>query len=395
MIYLDVTNACRLPLQTGIPRTSRALYQLLRNASAPLCAIAWQPFLFSYTEMSGRTQALLENPFASDSGQGQAPRDTTLPLLTASLADLALGRPRRVDLAARLQPGDTLLVTSLFPDNRLNYLQRLKSAPGRKIAIFHDAIPLADENVPGWEKRLHVAGLRVFAAMNLIICVSSSAEDELHFCWKRHQISPTSTHVVPWPVPFLENRPPFVEPPVHPKKVLYVSRLKRVKNHAVLFAACEQLWREGIGFSLELIGCEDEAKESRAILAEVKRLQAAGYALQWRGHVSDEELHAAYRGATFTVFPSLKEGFGLPILESLWHGRPVICSGKMPMGEVGRGPGCILADMERADLLALAMKELLQDEARNLALAREACARPLRTWTEYKRDLWLVLDLLP
>jgi glycosyltransferase involved in cell wall biosynthesis len=197
--------------------------------------------------------------------------------------------------------------------------------------------------------------------MDLVICVSTAAEEELRFWWRRHEIASAPTRVLTWPMPFVEDRPPFIKPPVKNKKVLYVARLKQVKNHAVLFAACELLWREGIAFTLELIGCEDEAKESRAIIAELKRLEAAGRSLHWCGHVNDVKLHAAYREASFTVFPSRREGFGLPILESFWHGRPVLCSGERPMGDVGRGPGCLLVEMGQPDSLAAAMRSLLQE----------------------------------
>jgi glycosyltransferase involved in cell wall biosynthesis len=393
MIYLDVTGACRLPLQTGIPRVTRALYRLLRDSAVALQPIAWQPFLFGYTEISPRARGLLENPFLPGADPARTPRDATVPILKAALTDLLVCLPRRVALRSRLQPGDTLLLTSIFPDNRLSYLRRLRLAPGRKIAIFHDAIPLSDENSPAWEKQFHVAGLRTFAAMDLVICVSPAAEEELHFWWRKYQVTASPTKVLTWPVPFSEARPPFVEPGIKNKKVLYVARLKQVKNHAVLFAACERLWRDGVKFTLELIGCEDEARETRMIIAEIKRLQATGYSLHWRGHVNDVELHAAYHEASFTVFPSRREGLGLPILESLWHGRPVICNEEKPMGEVGRGPGCLLVGMENPDQLAGAIRSLLQDDAKNLALAKEAYARPLRTWADYWQELWPALHL--
>ena len=62
MIYLDVTGACRLALQTGIPRTTRALYALIQEMGAEVTPIVWQPFLNSYTELSPRSRALLEDP---------------------------------------------------------------------------------------------------------------------------------------------------------------------------------------------------------------------------------------------------------------------------------------------------------------------------------------------
>jgi glycosyltransferase involved in cell wall biosynthesis len=92
------------------------------------------------------------------------------------------------------------------------------------------------------------------------------------------------------------------------------------------------------------------------------------------------------------VFPSRAEGFGLPIVESFWHGRPVICSDLDPMGELARAGGCLTIDVQEVDRLAAAIRSLLQDRAACLALAKEAYARPLRTWSDYGRELKLVLE---
>ena len=393
MIYLDVTAACRLPLQTGIPRTTRGLYHLTHTAGVAFEPIVWQPFLFSFTEVSPRARTVLENPFAGQPDPMRAPDDAKFPILKAALTDLLFCGPRRVALSSRLRKDDTLFLTSLFPDNRLEHLRRLRSAPGRKVAIFHDAIPLDDKLSPAWVKERHVAALRVYASMDLVICVSGAAQEELHSWWSKYQIAPNPTQVVTWPVPFTGPRPPFAAPPREKKTVLYVARLKQVKNHETLLAACEILWRDGFRFDLELIGCADEADDTKVVTAAIRRLQAEGRSVRWRGHVSDIELHAAYAASSFTVFPSRREGLGLPILESLWHGRALICSQKRPMADVGRGPGCILVDVETPDGLSTAMRRLLQDEERNLAMAQEAYARPLRTWADYQEELWPVLHL--
>jgi glycosyltransferase involved in cell wall biosynthesis len=142
-----------------------------------------------------------------------------------------------------------------------------------------------------------------------------------------------------------------------------------------------------LAFTLTLVGCEDEPRESAAILEKVRALAAVGRRVSWRAQISDYELHAAYRHCAFTVFPSRGEGFGLPIVESFWHGRAVICSGTDAMGEVSRGPGAIEVDVADPAALATAMRRLLQDETAALALAREAYARPQRTWDDYWREL--------
>jgi glycosyltransferase involved in cell wall biosynthesis len=80
------------------------------------------------------------------------------------------------------------------------------------------------------------------------------------------------------------------------------------------------------------------------------------------------------------------EGFGLPIVESLWHGRAVVCAGRGAVGELARNGGCLVADVRDPAALALALRELLQNEALGLELAWEAYARPVRTWTDYAQE---------
>jgi glycosyltransferase involved in cell wall biosynthesis len=394
MIYVDVTAACLLPLQSGIPRMTRGIYRLL-NEHLPeeIIPVFWQPFRGCYTKLSARSRMLLEDPFF-DSQSKRVPRDSTIPLLWASFSDLVGRWPQAMPLHAHMRAGDTLLLTAILPDNRLPYLQRLTtSSPGRKIAVFHDAIPLHDPNVAGWEKSRHIQTLQLLSQMDLVITVSRAAEKDLQALWLEHGlIARTATQVIPWPTPFTTQRPFFSEPSSEKKKILYVSRFKQVKNHATLFAACEKLWRDGVDFSLDLIGCEDEARESRQIVKEIMRLQNEDRSISWRGHVTDSELHAAYQSATFTVFPSLMEGFGLPIVESFWHGRAVVCSDRDAMGELSREGGCLTTDVRDPSAMAVAIQTLLQDRMKCFALSKEAYSRPLRTWSDYWQELKPILE---
>jgi glycosyltransferase involved in cell wall biosynthesis len=394
MIYVDVTGACLLPLQSGIPRTTRGIYRLLDDhLPGETIPIFWQPFRGGYTQLSSRARTLLQNPFATRFRSKRTPRDSTLPLLWASFSDLFSAWPPAVPLPQRMRPDDTFLLTSLFPDNRLEYLERMASAPGFKIAIFHDAIPLRDPNVAPWEKRRHLKTLHLYSKLDAVIAVSRAAADDLSALWLEHGITArASVFIIPWPVSFTIPRPDFSEPPWMKKRILYVSRLKQVKNHATLLSACLKLWGDGIDFELELIGCEDEARESRAIVRALTQLQRDGKPVSWRGHVTEDELHLAYQHATFSVFPSLAEGFGLPIIESFWHGRAVVCSDREPMGELARDGGCLTTNVQDVHSLAAAMRSLLQDQAKCLVLAKEAYARPLRTWSNYWQQLKPLLE---
>lgn len=385
MIYLDVTGGCTLPLQSGIPRTTRALARLARSRLPDVVPIRWQPFRGIYTRLSSRAFALLDHQPSALSSR-RPPRDTTGPLLMAAWRDLALPWPAAEPLHRTLRSSDILLLTSLFPDNRMGYLEKLLSAPGRKVAIFHDAIPLRDPNVPTWERTLHLRALKLLAKMDLVIAVSGAARNDLSLLMAEQALASPKITTISWPVPFEKPRPAFTPPPPE-KNVLYVSRLKEVKNHAALLVACEMLWQDGFDFSLTLIGCEDEPKESTAIRHEIRRLQRNGRPVDWRAQVSEDELHNAYRRASFTAFPSRREGFGLPIVESFWHGRGVICSGDEAMGEVSQGPGAIRVDVTLPEEIAQALRGLLADDAACLTLARAAFARPQRSWDDYAMEL--------
>ncbi len=84
-------------------------------------------------------------------------------------------------------------------------------------------------------------------------------------------------------------------------------------------------------------------------------------AVRFPGYVSDEELITLYQMATCLVFPSLYEGFGLPVLEAMAAGCPVITSTTSSLPEVA-GDAALLVDPLNAQEIATAMQRLLQDE---------------------------------
>jgi glycosyltransferase involved in cell wall biosynthesis len=183
-------------------------------------------------------------------------------------------------------------------------------------------------------------------------------------------------------VPFGGNRPES-HPNFDARRLLCVARFEPHKNHLALLAACEMLWRDGIQFELHLIGCLAYPDDAWRIWRRLRALRKAGYPIQWHGHVSEAELHAAYRDCSATVFPSLIEGFGLPILESLWHGRPVVCGENGALGEVASGGGCKTAEMRDPAEMASAIRSVLTDPKCYETLFAETQKRVFRTWKDY------------
>ena len=117
-------------------------------------------------------------------------------------------------------------------------------------------------------------------------------------------------------------------------------------------------------------------------------LAAKGCPVRVYERVGERSLWSLYQLAKFSVFPSLLEGYGLPIAESLVSGTPVITSNHGSMAEIGRGGGAVLVDPRDSAALAVAMTTLLTDAEARATLAREASARVFPKWHEYADSLW-------
>ncbi len=111
----------------------------------------------------------------------------------------------------------------------------------------------------------------------------------------------------------------------------------------------------------------------------------AGGAPVLTGYVDDETLAALYSGARALVYPSLYEGFGLPIVEAMACGCPVICSNTSSMPEAA-GEAAHLVDPEDPDDLAAALERVLEDGAYRESLVRRGFHRSAAfTWDRTAR----------
>jgi glycosyltransferase involved in cell wall biosynthesis len=168
--------------------------------------------------------------------------------------------------------------------------------------------------------------------------------------------------------------------------VLCVGSHEPRKNHLAVLHAARLQWTRGDDFSLVFVG--GNAWASAEFEATVTELREAGRAVHTVRALSDDLLFAAYRSARLTVFPSLIEGFGLPVAESIACGTPVITSDYGSMAELAEGGGTVLVDPRDDHGIADALHRLLSDDDLHAWLAGEAAARPVRTWDDYARDTW-------
>jgi glycosyltransferase involved in cell wall biosynthesis len=159
------------------------------------------------------------------------------------------------------------------------------------------------------------------------------------------------------------------------------------KNHVAVLEAAERLWARGDRpFELLFLGWSGWLGKDFDDV--VDRLRSVGRPIVVRKRSSEEELWAAYRLARFTVFPSLLEGYGLPIAESLASGTPVITSNYGSMAEVAEKGGCLVVDPRDVDQLERAMALLLDDDDVLQKLRDKAVEIDTGTWQSYASRLW-------
>ncbi|MCX6030114.1 MAG: glycosyltransferase family 1 protein [Chloroflexi bacterium] len=149
-----------------------------------------------------------------------------------------------------------------------------------------------------------------------------------------------------------------------------------------------QNWGAG-GLQLVLAGKKGWLYDD--LFVQVDRLGLAGRVL-FPGYVADEHLPALLSGATAFVFPSLYEGFGIPVLEAGACGVPVITSNTSSLPEVA-GDAALLVDPHDVDAIAAAMHRLVTDDALRAELARRGQENVKRfSWEKCARETLAVLE---
>ena len=155
--------------------------------------------------------------------------------------------------------------------------------------------------------------------------------------------------------------------------VLALGNLQPRKNLRRLLDAWRRLREADLleGHRLVLAG---GAHGKREPVARIVAEAGLGDSVLFPGYVPHADLPALYSGATAFVYPSIYEGFGLPVLEAMACGAPVACSNAASLPEVA-GDAALLFDPLDSDAIAASLGALLADEGLRAALVARGCSR--------------------
>jgi len=291
-----------------------------------------------------------------------------------------------------------LLIVELVSGPFHPTVQQLRQEVNRrclKVAwVFHDALPLSS----GAERSVacHSAYMAGLASFELVLANSEASARVLGRFLLERGHSPTKLQQLVRALPLATEFPgsprgiPVAQRPEGDQlRLLTVSSLEPRKNHLGLLKAMAALGAQGaFPAELVLVGWANDPR----VVALVQRVLQLGLPLRWEADVDDDRLGELYRWCDFTVYPSLEEGFGLPVAESLWQKRPCLCSGEGALGELAKGGGCLPVNTNDWRQLAAGLGRLLQDPALRRQLSQEASDRPVRPWGRYAQELLMALD---
>ena len=177
---------------------------------------------------------------------------------------------------------------------------------------------------------------------------------------------------------------------IHERYLLYVGTLQPRKNLARVIDAFARLSGPPALAGVQLVLAGKRGWLYDDLFGRGERLNLQGRVL-FPGYIEDADLPALLSGALAFVFPSLYEGFGIPVLEAGACGVPVITSNTSSLPEVA-GDAALLVDPHDVDAIAEAMYRLVTDEALRADLVRRGLENVKRfSWEKCARETLAVL----
>lgn len=350
--------------------------------------------------------------FVDATKAGSARHRSGLVRVTSRIAAELGGDGRAVDWTdarAQARPADWFFTAELFSEReRPGFTAWLNAHTCRTAALFHDAIPLKLPHIT-WPQSVgrHAEYMKLLARFDRVFAVSHASQADLEGFWRWAGLVETPpVDVLPLGADFVDlprqadegalggdglhqtDRVPNASRP----RLLCVGIVEPRKNQVFLLDVAERLWTAGHDFELHFVGRMNPHFGAPIVRRIKEAAKRHGGRVFWHDGVDDVRLRELYRGTRATAFPTIAEGCGLPLLESLWMGVPCVCSDLAVLRENAAAGGCVAAAVNDPAAWTTALAAVLTDSAHHRELCRAAQTRPLPTWRDTAATLRTALQ---
>jgi glycosyltransferase involved in cell wall biosynthesis len=249
----------------------------------------------------------------------------------------------------------------------------------KQVATFHDLFVMtAEYSTPEFRARFTEQARRAAGDADRIIAVSQFTAGQVE---KLLGVEPTRVRVVHHGI-----QPLPIYPRTPEKMVLHVGAIQERKNVARLIKAFTALPKD---WQLVLAG---SAGYGAGAILQVIENSSRRSSIVVTGYISNDELARYYARASIFAFPSLDEGFGMPVLEAMRAGAAVVASDRSAIPEVC-GAAAELVNALDADSIAEALQLLTKDESKRRRLEELGKKRAeLFSWERAADETWAVYE---
>jgi glycosyltransferase involved in cell wall biosynthesis len=261
--------------------------------------------------------------------------------------------------------------------------QRIDFRYRRTVATFHDLFVLSgDYSTPDFRARFAAQARAAAGQSDLIVAVSQFTAGQLEQLLK---VDPARIRVIRHGV----RPPPRRLSTIHREQmILFVGAIQRRKNIARLVEAFE-----GVATGWKLVLAGSFGFGAGEALQRIERSPRQGD-IQVLGYVPEQALEELYQRASVFAFPSLDEGFGMPVLDAMARGVPVLTSNVSAMPEVA-GDAALCVDPGDARSISEGLWKLTNDSALRADLTQRGLERSAGfSWPKAVEGTWKVYQEL-
>jgi O-antigen chain-terminating methyltransferase len=390
IIYIYVDYTVKNSANSGLERTARMLSRSILNMNERVKFVKWCDRRKSLVYIN-RAELL---HLAHWNGPKLAPHEMCIypeKEATGNLVDVCFSGNNWL-----LVPEVTYITLHKTPMTSL-IIEKAKEIGLKTAFIFYDLTPLHRPELANTAAK-HSDYVRSLLGADLVLPISEWSKRELFSFLKANNLFETSSEIwakaMPLPAESLigPRNNDLNTSLYHTNLILSVGNITKHKNQINLAKAFDNFCSKhpDTKWSLVFVGNIDSLvlEEMNLMLNKNKRIRLIG-------HVSDDSLYNWYKKCAFTAFPSTNEGFGLPIVESIWFGKPCICANFGAMAETGSLPGCVKVNTKSVYEIEDVITELISNNARLRSLCSEACSTTLETWSNYANKLLNILNKHP